>query len=111
MKFAAAVAVLATVASATFQVTESEQTQIQNLSKMMEAGGQSKCVDCASYCSDPSNGNALGAACYIVKCGITVSFLFFRSSLLRRAVCWSTFANVGYSASSVKRLQSAPGWK
>ena len=33
----------------------------------------SGCTACAKYCSDPSNGAALGAACYVVKCGIEVS--------------------------------------
>ncbi|KAK2804132.1 hypothetical protein FQN49_008858, partial [Arthroderma sp. PD_2] len=28
------------------------------------------CEECAKYCSDPSNGSAIGSACFIVKCGI-----------------------------------------
>lgn len=31
------------------------------------------CKECAAYCNDPANGSAVGFACYVVKCGITVS--------------------------------------
>lgn len=30
------------------------------------------CEECAQLCNDPSNGNALGAACLLVKCGAQV---------------------------------------
>ncbi len=39
----------------------------------LETRQAAECVKCAQYCSDPSNGVAIGAACYIVKCGIQVS--------------------------------------
>lgn len=35
-----------------------------------EESSLNNCVECAKYCSDPANGSSLGAACYIVKCGI-----------------------------------------
>lgn len=41
---------------------------------------QSDCIKCAKYCSDPSNGSGIGAACYIVKCGIKVCVLVSKTS-------------------------------
>lgn len=46
------------------------------------AGGN-KCVECAAYCKDPSNGAAIGAACLIVKCGIQVRRIFFLGNTSR----------------------------
>ncbi|KAK3196245.1 hypothetical protein K4F52_000625 [Lecanicillium sp. MT-2017a] len=48
-------------------------TPVQNVeaAQAAQAAASNDCVDCAKYCSDDSNGNAIGAACYIVKCGIS----------------------------------------
>lgn len=64
--------------------------------------GNSECVQCAKYCSDPSNGSGIGAACYIVKCGIKVC-IFVSAEFVRLLTNFT-------SASSVKRERWNRGW-
>lgn len=62
----------------------------------------SDCVSCAKYCSDPSNGSGIGAACYIVKCGIKVRILV--------SINFARVLTNFTSASSVKREGGNRGW-
>lgn len=70
MKFVVIITIIASLAAASPIASANEALGEQNdaLSKQQD----NKCTECVQYCSDPTNGSALGAACYVVKCGIVL---------------------------------------